>query len=215
VGAGYEDDEVLVAALRRRDEDAFAWLLDHYDGPLRRMARTFVATGADADEMVAETWLGVIKGIDRFEGRSSLKTWLFQILINQARTRGAREKRSVPFASLGPTELSSEASDLGFSPDRFRTGTEPYPGHWSTPPDRWRPDEQAERSELQRIILDAIAKLPDVQRQVITLRDVDGWSSEEVCNVLDLTATNQRVILHRARAKVREALDRRLKEVDA
>ena len=215
MSAGFEDDRVLLAALRARDEAAFSWLLDRYDAPLRHMARTFVATDADTEEVVQETWVGVIRGIDRFEGRSSLKTWIFQILLNQSRTRGVREKRTVPFASLAPGDVESEATQLGFDPDRFHRHTEPHPGHWTTPPDRWRPDEQAEQADLLATIRAAIDRLPDVQRQVITLRDVDGWSSEEVCNVLGLTTTNQRVILHRARAKVRAALDITLRQVDA
>jgi RNA polymerase sigma-70 factor (ECF subfamily) len=219
VHAGYEDDTTLVAALQAGDEDAFAWLLDRYDGPLRRMARSFVATQADADEVVGETWLGVIKGIGRFQARSSLKTWIFQILMNQARTRGAREKRTVPFASIGghPGDGSSEDGPIpGFGPERFRTAAEPYPGHWSKHPDRWRPEEDFDQQELGAIIRRAIDDLPPAQRTVLTLRDVEGWSSEEVCNVLDISPTNQRVILHRARAKVRAALDPLLsEEVDA
>lgn len=193
----FGDDAVLVGALRAGDERAFAWLLDRHDAPLRRLARTFVATPAAADEVVQETWLAVIEGIDRFEGRSSLRTWITRILMNKARTRGVRDRRSVPFSSTFPS-------------DRFRPAVDPdWPGHWATPPLPWEelPAERLEAAETVARVREAIAALPPLQRHVITLRDVDGWTPAEICAVLDLTPANQRVVLHRARARVRSALE--------
>lgn len=207
----FADDAFLVARLRGGDETAFGWLLDRYDSPLRRLARTFVATPSAADEVVQETWLAVVEGIGRFEQRSSLKTWIYRILMNKARTRGVRDKRSVPFSSIagdGPT----------FPPDRFLPADDPeWPGHWASPPPAWDelPQARLDAHETLEHVGAAIAALPPLHRQVITLRDVEQWSSEEVCNALDLTAANQRVVLHRARAKVREALECYLMEPPA
>jgi RNA polymerase sigma-70 factor (ECF subfamily) len=196
----YADDATLVAALRGGDEDAFAWLLDRFDGPLRRLARTFVATPAAADEVVAETWLAVVEGIDRFEQRSSVRTWVTRILMNRARTRGVRDRRSVPFSSVdAPT----------FPPGAFLGPDHPrWPGHWAAPPRPWDelPAERLEARETVARVRAAIEALPPLHRQVITLRDVEGWPADETCAVLDLTAANQRVVLHRARARVRDAV---------
>jgi RNA polymerase sigma-70 factor (ECF subfamily) len=178
----------LVAALRRGDEAAFMKLVDEHTPGMRRFALTFVRTPAVADEVVQEAWLGVLRGLDRFEGRSSLKTWIYRIVANVARTRGVREARSVPF--------SAEPS---VDPDRFVAD-----GHWASPVEPWH-DVLA--AELRSVVEDAIAALPEQQRLVIELRDVEGWSSEEVCNVLELSETNQRVLLHRARSKVRTAVE--------
>jgi RNA polymerase sigma-70 factor (ECF subfamily) len=199
--AGYTDDANLVASLRGGDEAAFAWLFDRHDRALRRLARTFVATQAAADEVVQETWLAVIEGIDRFEGRSSLRTWITRILMNRARTRGVRDKRSVPFSSV---------ADTTFPPDRFLPPDHPqWPGHWTAPPLSWDelPPERVEARETFGRVWAAIEDLPSLHRRVIMLRDVDGWSPDEVCAVLDLTPGNQRVVLHRARARVRAALE--------
>jgi RNA polymerase sigma-70 factor (ECF subfamily) len=193
----YADDKVLVAALRAGDEAAFGWLVDRHDGPLRRLARTFVATRAAADEVVQETWLAVIEGIERFEQRSSLRTWITRILMNKARTRGVRDRRSVPFSSTFPA-------------DRFLPPDHPdWPGHWASPPPSWDelPPERLEASETLARVRAAIDTLPPLHRQVITLRDIDGWPADEICTVLDLTPANQRVVLHRARARVRTALE--------
>ena len=199
-------DELLVAALRAGDHDAFAWLLDRYGGPLRRLARSFVGSSATADEVVQETWLAVIEGIDRFEQRSSLKTWIYRILMHKARTRGVRDKRSIPFSAvvgegdLGPT----------FPVDRFLPPDHPrWPGHWAAEPPAWEglPPERLEARETVEWVRAAIDQLPTVHKLVITCRDVEGWSSAEVCDLLDLTPANQRVVLHRARAKVRSALE--------
>jgi RNA polymerase sigma-70 factor (ECF subfamily) len=193
----YSDDAVLVAALRAGDEAAFGWLVDQHDGPLRRLARTFVATQTAADEVVQEMWLAVIEGIDRFEQRSSLRTWITRILMNKARTRGVRDRRSVPFSSTFPA-------------DRFLPPDHPeWPGHWATPPPSWDelPPECLEAQETLGRVRAAIDELPPLHRQVITLRDIDGWPPDEICTVLDLTPANQRVVLHRARARVRSALE--------
>jgi RNA polymerase sigma-70 factor (ECF subfamily) len=205
VAVDYSDDEVLVAALRRGDENAFGWLVDRYHGALRRLALGFVSTPSVADEVVQDTWLAVIAGIDRFELRSSLKTWIYRILMNKARTRGVREHRSVPFSSLEDDAVTS-----GFSPDRFRPAHDPeWPGHWSASPRPWQdqPQERLQAAETLDAVRNAIEDLPPMQRQVIALRDIDGWTSDEVCNVLSLSQTNQRVLLHRARAKVRLSLE--------
>jgi RNA polymerase sigma-70 factor, ECF subfamily len=210
----YGDDAALVTALRAGDERAFAWLFDRHDRRLRRFARTFVASAGAADEVVQETWLAVIEGIDRFEQRSSIKTWIYRILMNKARTRGVRDKRSVPFSSMaigGPGD-----AEPTFPPDRFLPPDHPeWPGHWATPPPAWEnlPQQQLEAHETLAQMCDAIDALPEPHRQVITLRDVHGWSSAEVCDLLDLSAANQRVVLHRARARVRTALEAYLSPV--
>ena len=196
-------DARLVERLRARDEGAFAELVRDYHTSLLRVARLFVPTAALAEDVVQETWLGVVKGIDRFEGRSSLKTWIFRILTNTAKTRGQRESRSLPFSSLDDGEGTFEpAVESG----RFTTV-----GHWADPPRAW-PEERLISRETLEVIEGAIESLPPAQRAVISLRDVEGWSAEEVRNALDLSETNQRVLLHRARAKVRRALDGYLTE---
>ena len=195
-----------VEALRRGDERVFSALVDEYGPAMLRVARMYVSSRAVAEEVVQEAWLGVISGIGRFEGRSSLKTWLFRIVTNIAKTRGERERRSVPFSSvLGGDGDGGEAS---VEPDRF-LGSGRLAGHWVSAPSRWseRPEELLVGGETIAVVESAIAALPEGQRTVITLRDVEGWSAEEVRNALDLSETNQRVILHRARAKVRRALE--------
>jgi RNA polymerase sigma-70 factor, ECF subfamily len=202
----FADDGALAAALRAGDETAFGWLVDRYDGSLRRLARTYVSTPAVADEVVQDTWLAVIKGIGGFEGRSSVSTWMYRILANIARTRGVREQRTVPFSSAaGALE---EGDGPAVDPERFRT-RRPFAGHWSSPPTPWddEPEQSLASRETLAAVEAAIALLPPAQREVITLRDVEGWSADEVCNALDLTETNQRVLLHRARSKVRRALE--------
>ncbi len=196
-------DEQLVERLRARDEAAFEELVRRYNAPLLRFARQFVPTAVLAEDVVAETWLGVLKGIDRFEGRSSLKTWIFRILANTAKTRGQREGRSVPFSAL-------EEGEAAFEPtvDRSRfLGT----GQWGAPPRAW-PEDRLLRNETRAVIEKAIADLPPTQRMVVSLRDVEGWSADEVRNALDLSETNQRVLLHRGRAKVRRVLEEYLME---
>lgn len=210
----YTDDGVLVAALRRGDESAFAWLLDQYHRPLRRTAITFVSSAATADEVVQDTWLAVIKGIDGFEGRSSLKTWIYRILMNIARTRGVRESRTVPFSSAAPDPDAS--SERAFAAARFRTGPSFGAGHWITPPDPWdeEPTDRLFAAETLDRVRAAIEQLPIRQRMVITMRDLDGLSSAEVCDLLALSEANQRVLLHRARARVRRSLEDYFRSAD-
>lgn len=183
----------------------FSALVDEHGPAMLRVARMYVSSRAVADEVVQEAWLGVIGGIDRFEGRASLKTWIFRIVTNIAKTRGEREGRSVPFSSLGGRDGEGEAA---VDPDRFLDAGR-WAGHWTSAPSRWSelPEEQLVGGETVGIVASAIAALPEAQRTVITLRDVEGWSSDEVRNALDLSETNQRVILHRARSKVRRALE--------
>ena len=191
------DESALIASLRAGDEQAFMQLVDEYTPGMRRLALTFVRTPALADDVVQEAWLGVLKGLDRFEGRSSLRTWIYTIVANIARTRAVREARSVPLSSLAPQD--AEDDEPAVDPDRF-VGD----GHWSRPIEPWR---RVLDAEARDVIDAAIAQLPPQQAQVIQLRDIEGWSSEDVRNVLELSETNQRVLLHRARSKVRAALE--------
>jgi RNA polymerase sigma-70 factor (ECF subfamily) len=201
-------DRRLLERLRAGDEAAFEELVAQYSGSLLRVALMYVPSRAVAEEVVQETWLGVIKGLDRFEGRSSLKTWIFRILVNRARTRGERESRTVPFATLAGREASE--SETLVDADRFLPPDhDQYPGHWATPPRRWEdsPERSLQAAETREMVLEAIDDLPEMQRLVITMRDIEGWSSAEVRNALDISETNQRVLLHRARTKVRNALE--------
>jgi RNA polymerase sigma-70 factor (ECF subfamily) len=205
------DEQELLDGLCRGDERAFVTLLARYHGPLLRLALLYVPSRAVAEEVVQETWLGVLQGLARFEGRASLKTWLFRILVNRARTRGEREGRSVAFSELISVEL--EGSELTVEPDQFWPPDHPqWANIWVSYP-RPLPDLPEERAlarELWGHIQRAIEALPPVQRQVITLRDVEGWGADEVCGLLALSEANQRVLLHRARARVRRELDRYL-----
>lgn len=201
-----DDDAALVAALRRGDEAAFAGLVDELTAPLTRLALAHLPSRAIAEEVVQDTWVGVIRGIDRFEGRSSLRTWIFQILLNNARTRGRREQRSLPFSSFGRAD---EGGEPAVDADRFQGRRGEYPGHWARPPAEWdSPEVQLAGEQARRVMLDAIAGLPARQREVLAMRDILGYSAAEACNALELSETNQRVLLHRARSKVRAALER-------
>ena len=202
-------DASLLAALRAGDEDAFAALVTRYHASLKRVARAYVSSDAVAEEVVQETWLAVIRGLDRFEQRATIKTWLFHILTNQAKTRGVRERRIVPFASLA----GADGDAPSVSPDRFQRDGDTWPGHWATPPRPWQdPERRLASLEAREHLRSAIASLPATQQAVLTLRDVEGLESEEVCELLDLSAGNQRVILHRARARVRADLERYFEE---
>ena len=204
--AGGIPDEALVARLRAGDEAAFAWLLDQYHGALMRLARRFVGSAAVAEEVVQETWLGVLKGLDGFEQRASLKTWIFRVLVNRAKTRGVREARSVPWSALGQDDEDEPAVD----PTRFNAR-----GGWTSPPQRWEddtPEALLLRRETRALLEAAIEALPPRQRTVLVLRDLEGVATEEVCNILEITETNQRVLLHRARAALHRALERHLGE---
>ena len=199
-------DADLIAALRAGDERAFEGLVDRLHPSLVRIARLYVSSDAVAQEVAQETWLGVLDGLDRFEERSSLKTWIFRILANIAKTRGVREARSIPF-SAGAGGDDDEAS---VDPDRFiPADAERAARHWAIPPAAWstEPDERLLAGEVRELIFRTIDTLPPNQRAAIVLRDVEGWSSDEVRNELGVGETNQRVLLHRARSKVRQALE--------
>src|SRR6266576_2864481 len=198
------EDAAVIAALRARDERVFEELMRMYNASLLRVAQIYVASRAVAEDVVQETWIGVLNGIDRFEGRSSLKTWIFRILTNIAKTRGQRERRTVPFSALERPDAVPEAAvdaDRFLPPDHER-----WPGHWASRPEPW-PEERLLAAEKR-----AIDELPPAQRAVISLRDIEGWSSEEARNALGISETNQRVLLHRARSKVRQALEDYLTE---
>jgi RNA polymerase sigma-70 factor, ECF subfamily len=201
------DDAELVQALRDGDEAAFAELVEELSPALLRLALMHVPSRAVAEDVVQDTWIGVIKGIDRFEGRSSLRTWIFQILLNTARTRGVREKRTLPF-SYFKRRAEEGRDEPAVDADRFQGRDGVRPGWWARPPAEWEGvDVRLEANEVRDLLLQAIKELPPRQRDVIVLRDLQGYSSEEARNVLGLTETNQRVLLHRARSKVRSALE--------
>jgi len=204
------DDQQLVAALRRGDEGAFRSVVAGYHPAMMRVASLYVRSPSVAEEVVQETWLAVIKGLDRFEGRSSLKTWVFRILGNRARSRAVSESRTVPFSAI-------ERDEHGYavSPGRFRPRSDHWPGHWSDPPLSWSdvPAEQVAGAETRAVVLEAIRALPPNQREVIALRDVEGMSAQEVCATLRLSDGNQRVLLHRARSRVRAVLEQHFRDV--
>jgi RNA polymerase sigma-70 factor (ECF subfamily) len=199
-------DEALIAGLRAGDERAFATVVDLHTPALLRVAMAYVPSRAVAEEVVQETWIAVMGGIDRFEGRSSVKTWIFRILANVAMRGGSRERRSVPFAALAAAEDTGEPS---VDPDRFLPPDhELFPGHWLISPTRWpTPEEGLLAGETRAVIVAAIDELPKAQRTVIALRDIEGWSADEVCAALEISAGNQRILLHRARTRVRAALE--------
>jgi RNA polymerase sigma-70 factor (ECF subfamily) len=203
-----ESESRLVAALRAGDEQAFETLVRRHHASLKRVARAYVSTDAVAEEVAQETWLAVIGGLQRFEARATLKTWLFHILTNKAKTRGMRERRTVPFASLAGAD-----DEPAVAPERFRREGDAWPGHWATPPRPWEdPERRLASLEARERLREAIGALPSTQQAVLTLRDVEGLDAEEVCALLDLSPGNQRVILHRARAKVRDALEQWFEE---
>ena len=170
------------------------------------VAQTYVKGRSVAEEVVQETWLAVIQGLDRFEGRASVKTWILSILVNKAKTRGVRESRIIPFAAL-----AEEAGEPAVAPERFRGPEDAFPGHWRAYPGNWRAaDVAVEDRETLRVAMGAIAELPPAQQTVIRMRDVEGYSSAEVCSALEVSEANQRVLLHRARSKVRAALEEHL-----
>lgn len=200
------DEQALLAALRQGHEEAFEQLIARFHGSLLRLAHVYVNDRTVAEEVVQETWLGLLQGLARFEERSSLKTWLFRILTNRAKTRGQRESRTVAFSELLPADGEDDSAAV----DASRFSSDPRAvGHWSSAPQPWdiAPDERAIASETRVVIDTAIAKLPANQQMVIKLRDIEGWSATETCNELDITETHQRVLLHRARSRVRQALE--------
>lgn len=212
-GPAEREDAALVEALRRGDAAAFTALVERYHRSLVHVALTYVRDRGVAEEVAQETWLGILHGIDRFESRSSLKTWMFRILANRARTRAVRERRSVPFSSL--EGAGEDAGESAVDPSRFLPADDPrWPGHWAAAPSDWRtlPEERLLARETLGFLGDAIEDLPPRQREAITLRDVEGFSAEEAATVLGVSADNQRVLLHRARSKVRRALEGYLDE---
>jgi RNA polymerase sigma-70 factor (ECF subfamily) len=195
----------LVAALRAGDDAAFARIVQDWSRPMLTLARGFVSTQASAEEVVQETWLAVLKGIDRFEGRSSLRSWVFRILVNTAKSRGVKEHRTLPWSSIAGDEAGP-----GLDPALFQSAGEPYPGHWRAAPSAWPEEVAVEGSvlagEVRRELASVLETLPDRQRIVLTLRDVLGHSSEEVCELLGISQANQRVLLHRARTAARAGI---------
>ncbi len=205
-----ELDRSLVRRLRAGDEAAFIKIVDAWDSTMLRLAREYTPSTAVAEDVVQETWLAVLNGLDRFEGRSSLKTWVLRILVNRAKTRGIRERRTVPFAVLAGEDASGEFNAV--AADRFLAEDAKYPRHRGSPLPRWeaQPAAAVESAETLDMIHEAIHELPQAHRTVILLRDVEGWDGALISDALEITATNQRVLLHRARSKVRATLQERL-----
>jgi len=202
-------DLAIVERLRAGDEATFMMLVEEHQAAMLRIARMYVSSRAVAEEVVQEAWLGIVKGLDRFQGRSSLRTWMYRIVANVAKTRGQREGRSIPFSAL-----AGDQDEPAVDPEWFQAATERFPGGWRTFPDDWRgiPEERLVAHETLARIGRAIDALPPLQAEVIRMRDVLGWTSQEVRNALDLSETNQRVLLHRARSRVRREVDAYLME---
>lgn len=199
------DERDLLARLRAGDAAAFSALVARHGGALLRLATTFLKDRAAAEEVVQDAWLALLEHVATFEGRATLRTWLFQVVANRARTRLAREGRSVPFSAF---EAQGEGGEPAVDPDRFDAA-----GHWRSPPSAWAtddPERLAQAGETRALLEHAIAELPAAMRAVIVLRDVDGLEADEICNVLGLSVSNQRVLLHRARTRVRQALEQHL-----
>ena len=202
-GRAWSADSDAVAALRNGDEHVFRELFQRHYPMMKRVARGYVASDAVADEVVQETWLAVVTGIDRFGERSALGTWIFSILINQAKSHGVRERRSLPLSAA-----SAAADDPAVDPDRFQSDGDTWPGHWATPPRPWQsPDRRLLSLEARDRLKSALAQLPPRQRLVVGLRDVEGFDSQEVCELLGLSEENQRVLLHRGRSRLRAQLE--------
>jgi RNA polymerase sigma-70 factor (ECF subfamily) len=204
-------EEHILAQLREGNEEAFCALVRRHSPSMTRVAMAFVSRRAVAEEVVQETWLNVLRGLDGFEAKSSLRTWIYAILGNCARRRAEQEQRLVPLSELAADEASGD--DLGVSGDHFFDGGR-WSGMWSSAVRRWDdvPEERLVSGELRTALLEAINTLPRMQRAVITLRDIEGWPPEEVCEYLGVADGNQRVLLHRARAAARAAVERYLEE---
>ena len=203
------DDDLLIR-LRDGEEAAFTSLVERYHHAMIRVARTFVHDDATAEEVVQDAWIGVLSGIASFEGRSSLKSWMFAIVVNKAKTRSKREARSTPFSALAASEVSGTSTAV--DPDRFMGPDGPYPGHWRQPPEPWgeSPEARLLQSETMAQLARILDQLPPAQRTVVTLRDIAGHDAQTVCNALGITETNMRVLLHRGRSKIRGELERSL-----
>ena len=191
---GRDTDAELLARLRAGDERAFVVLVQRYHAAMLRLACSFVPNVAVAEEVVQDTWLGVLRGIGGFEGRSSFRTWVFRILVNRARTAAVRERRTVAVGDGGAAVAASRFDESG---------------GWLSPPEHWieEAEDRLEAGKVAGLIRTAVDDLPDRQRQVVTLRDIEGLTSEEVCGVLDISESNQRVLLHRARSRLRQAVE--------
>jgi len=212
--AVWASDGELIQRLRDGDEAAFVSLVNSYSAPLLRLAQAMVQSDAVAEEVVQETWLGVLTGIGRFEGRSSLKTWLFKILTNRAKTRLVRERRTIPVSTL---ELGDQADESAVDPGRFLPASHPqWPGHWASPPMPWSmgPEGIILDREAMAVLRCGLEALPRAQRMVVALRDVHGWPSAQVCAALDVSEANQRVLLHRGRSRLRAVLENYFDESD-
>ena len=201
------DDALTVARLRSGDEAAFMELVRIHGPAMLRVANLFVRNHAVAEEVVQEAWLGVLTGIERFEGRSSLKTWIFRILTNVAKTQSEREGRTVPFSGLGAA--GGDDNEPSVDPDRFLPQDDRWAGHWAFSPKRFDgvPEARLLSSETLALVRDVVEKLPETQRAVVTMRDLVGFTSDETCEALGLTEANQRVLLHRGRSRIRAALE--------
>lgn len=201
-----DEERTLVDALRNGDERAFMRVLHLYHASMLRSARLFVRTDEIAEDVVQETWLGVLTGLPRYEGRASLRTWIHRILVNRAKSRGEREARTIPMSVLADREL--EPNDPAVGADHFWDDPARWSGHWRSEPRPWAASAEDESlaAELRAHVRAAIGCLPLVQRTVISLRDVEGWSARDVCEVLEVSEANQRVLLHRARSRVRRHL---------
>ncbi|MBF6592140.1 MAG: sigma-70 family RNA polymerase sigma factor [Ktedonobacterales bacterium] len=209
----FADDLRTAQALRAGDEAAFVALIDRYHVAMLRLALVYVSDRAVAEEVVQDAWIRVLRGIHGYAGRAALKTWLFHILVNCAKTRAQRERRSVPFSALA--DDADDADEAPIDADRFLPPDAPrHPGGWLAPPHAWDelPEERLLSRETYARVEHAIVALPPRQREVITLRDIEEWTAEEVCNFLGLSESNQRVLLHRARLRVRQEIERYLRE---
>jgi RNA polymerase sigma-70 factor (ECF subfamily) len=199
-------DEAVLAGLRAGDERIFRDYYERQCPAMRRVARSYLTSDALIDEVVQETWVAVIKGIDRFQGRSALSTWVFSILINQAKTHAVREGRMLPFSSI--TRDDADDGEPAVPADRFRGDEDEWPGYWATPPRPWqKPEQRLLALDARSHLAQALAELPERQRLIVALRDVEGLPAEEVCELLQLSQENQRVLLHRGRSRLRAALE--------
>jgi RNA polymerase sigma-70 factor, ECF subfamily len=204
----HPDESRLLRALRAGDEDAFTALVDRYGPAMLRFARVYTSDAAIAEDCLQEAWLGLLKGLERFEERASLRTWIFSILLNRLKSRLERERRLVPFSELWSAGETSD--EPAVEPERFLSADHPrWPRHWKEDPTSWgaSPEERLLSQEVREKVEQAVAVLAQSQREVITLRDIEGFSAVEVCNLLGISETNQRVLLHRARSRVRRTLE--------